>query len=343
LRGRAIGPEQSFFEFAATVTADISGQTYTLHNEAVSTAIQSAPLSLDITTDRGDEYIPHLGEGIAYVLRYRNNSDTTLENVKITATIRGEVLDLAEAQTNAAFDSVANTFTWYVANTPELASIAPGQQGIVWLNVILKESIPIKRTNDKHFSIFLEGKIESPTVSQTVSVARLETKVGGRLIVDARGYWRDAASGVINTGPFPPRVNQKTQFSIHWIVTNTITDTHTVEVSAPLPSGVRWTGMVRGANGSDPYYDSARSLVVWKVGTIPATKGIISAPLEAIFQVEIQPAVNQVGGRIELLDRTTIQGIDGFTNGTLTSNDDSITTDLPDDTTLLNQPHEVQP
>jgi hypothetical protein len=138
-------------------------------------------------------------------------------------------------------------------------------------------------------------------------------------------------------------VNQTTQFTIHWLLTNSITDAHSVQVVAPLPSGIRWTGQVKGANGSEPHSDASRGLVVWNVGTIAATKGIISPPIEATFQVEAMPAVNQVGQELQLLGETKVQGIDGFTNAALAASDGVMTTALPDDTTLAGQEHLVQP
>jgi len=61
-----------------------------------------------------------------------------------------------------------------------------------------------------------------------------------------------------------------------------------------------------------PSYDERTQEVVWNIDKILATKGIISSPVEAIFQVEATPNVTQTGTNMPLLGQTTIRASDDF-------------------------------
>jgi hypothetical protein len=161
-----------------------------------------------------------------------------------------------------------------------------------------------------------------------------QNKVGGEITVAAKGYWRDAATGILNSGPYPPKVNQATQYTIHWIVTNYSDDAQNVAVAATLQSGTTCTGQIQSNMPTAPTCNSATGLVQWTIPTVPATTGITGPPAEAVIQVVNTPAVNQVGGSITLFGPTTLTAMDAFTGETLQASDGAITTDLPDDTTL---------
>lgn len=346
--GSVIGPEETFFTLGGTVTATFLGQTYTLTTQIVSVGIRTPALSLMIQANDTPEYVARLGDRIRYTFSYKNNSTAALENVVITAGLTGELFDFPTARTNAAFDSLRNMFAWNAATNPELAIVLAGQSGSVAIEIALKNEFPIRRLSDKNYVLKAQARVESPTVpegtqvSKTVSVANIETKIMGKLVIRAAGYFRDAASGILNAGPYPPKVNRPTQYTIHWIVENHATDVANVRVSAFLQSGSRFTGRVKSTIAAEPKHNPASGEITWDIGNIPATKGVIGGSVEAIFQVENTPAVNQVGQNIVLLGETRIEGVDIFVNAPLVWSAPHITTDLPDDPTVQGIDRRVQ-
>lgn len=349
ISGNAVGPANSLFGFKAEIGTDVKGQRYSLANQSANLSISSSPLSLEIRVNNDPEYLAKPGDSLSYSLIYRNNSNVAMENVNIRATMTGEMFDFASVRTNAAFSSLTNTFTWNAANTPALAVLPPGGEGKVEVYLRVKGSYPIRRLSDKNFTLKIQGEIESQTVppgtiaDRTISVARLETKVIGKIEVDALAYFWDAASGIVNKGPYPPRVNQPTQYTVHWVVKNYSADVSGAKVRAYLQSGTRFTGVVKSNTASVPVYNAASGEVVWNIGNIPAAKGVIDAPLEAIFQIENTPAVNQVGGRIPLIGETQITAQDLFAGVEISNTDFSIATDLPDDKTIDRSNRTVRP
>ncbi len=349
ITGMGIGPAGATLSFSGDVGADILGQKYTLNSQAAAVALASSPLQLEIKVQNTSDYIASAGDTLRYTLRYRNNSDAVMENVSIRAAFTGEMFNMASARSSGALNSLTNTFTWNVATNPELAGIQPGQEGEVGVEIYLKDSFPIRRVSDKNYVLKVEGQIQSPTVlggiaaDQTLSVSRLETKVRGKIELAAPGYWRDAASGIVNKGVFPPKVNQATQYTVHWVIKNYSTDVGNIIVRAFLPPGTRFTDTVKSNITTKPSYNSASGEVIWQIPTIAATKGIVGQPAEAIFQVENTPAVNQVGEAIQLMGQSTLEAQDSFTGLAMQASAAEITTDLPDDTTLGRVDRRVQP
>lgn len=347
--GNAVGPEGSSFDIGGALTATFLGQVYTLNSQKVNIAIAAAPLSLTISVNDEENYVSRPSDSLQYVFAYKNNSDISFQNVSIAAKFIGELFDFTTLQTNAFFDSINNTVSWSVANTAELQNLAPHEERSISLQIKTKASFPIRRLSDKNYALKVQAQIQSSTVppgtaaQKTFSLANLETKVIGAIAVNARAFFRDAASGILNSGVYPPRVNHPTQYTVHWIVTNYSTDVTDVNVSAYLQSGTRFTGVAKSNVGSLPIYNSATGQVTWNIGNLPATKGVISPPAEAIFQIENTPSVNQTGQNVLLLSNTGVVAQDSFTSSTLESVDSSLSTDLPDDTTIIASDRRVQP
>ncbi len=350
ISGAVLGAAETYFRIKAQLSAEFSSRSYTVAEQEVTTGISTSPLSLGVEVNREIlGYVAKAGEFLDYSFVYKNNSPIVLENLTVTAVVAGEMYDFTSAATTGFFNSLTNTFTWNTANTPALAQIRPGGSGFVKLRVALRDAFPITRLSDKNYTLKVRAQIESPTVpeqtgaTKTISVATLENKVQGRITVDAAAYYRDADANVVNNGVFPPRVNQATQYTIHWKLKNHSTDVSNVRVSAFLLSNTRFVRVVKSTIGTQPRFNAASNEVRWDIANLPATKGILGDPVEAVFQVENVPAVNQIGQSVELLSETTVEADDNFVERKLKSMDRELDTNLPDDQSLVGQDHEVRP
>ncbi len=125
-----------------------------------------------------------------------------------------------------------------------------------------------------------------------------------------------------------------TNYTIHWTVTNYGTDVDGVEVRARLGSGVKFTGKTGGNTTSPPRIDESTGEVVWQVGRLLATAGILSEKPEAIFQIAARPASSDIDNYMLILEGTEIHGRDEFNDLTLTATDAPVTTRLEADKTV---------
>jgi hypothetical protein len=340
ISGNIVGTEGSFSEFKVVLETNIKGEKYAINSQSFKIGVSVAPLSLEIELENNPDGVAGLGETVRYNLKYKNNSSIALKDVIVSAGLVGELFDFSTLKTNGVFNSLNNTLSWSAISVPELENLAPGVEGVIAFELRLKPDYPIKRFSDKNFLLKIKGRIESRTVppdtsaDKTVSVANLETKVAGKIAVDAKAFYRDAASGILNSGVYPPQVNKPTQFTVHWILKNYSTDVSGVRVSASLLSGAKFTGKIKSTVSGEPVYNSATKEVVWTIDKITAGKGVLDKPLEAIFQIEITPGSNTVGQTLDLLSQTELSAKDDFTGLDLKMSDSKLTTGIPDDTTI---------
>ncbi len=349
IRGSVIGPENAALDFKTDLKATLEGKQYGLEIKPFSLKISPSPISLTALLNEKSDYIASPGENLNYVISYVNNSDVPLRNVVIRAQLLGEMFDFNFLNTNGAFNSSNNTLVWNAQNTPALNAVAANSAGFVKFGIKAKDQYPIKRFSDKDFVLRLDAQIESPTVpgsvqaAKTFNVARLENKVSGNIVLQSRGYFRDASSGILNKGSLPPRVGQPTDFTVHWLLKNFATDISNLELRATLLNGVKFTGKTSNNFGPTPFFDDKNNQVVWQIDKLPANEGVIDDPVEIVFQLEATPSSDLVGKYMPLISDTAIKGTASFTGLDVTGSAPAVTTALPDDATVGAQGGVVQP
>jgi len=183
---------------------------------------------------------------------HQNNSGIALADVVVTASLAGELFDMQTLSTKGRINSITNSIEWNASNAPQLKLIDVGASGDLYFQINLVKNFPITRLSDKNFVVRVQSHLDSPSVpfylqaTKTVSDASLDTKVGGAVFIDAQAFYRDASSGIANQGPFPPRTNTPTEYTIHWVITNYSTDIKNIKVTTALEPGVQWTGSSEG-------------------------------------------------------------------------------------------------
>jgi len=323
IKGSVISTEKSFFEIKGSLKAEFFGQKYLISEKAAGLNIAQSPLALNITLNDQPSYLASLNSDLKYKINFRNNSDVGLNDVVIKAKLTGEMFDIQTLHSQGFFSSKDNTVIWNTANTPGLRLVAAGGEGFVEFEIETKEAYPIKRVSDKNFTLKVEAEISSPTVpyyvasEKTIGLADLKTKVGGKIVIDS----------FIDKGVLSPKVNIPANFTIRWAIINYSTDIKNIEVKGYLQSGVRWTGQTKTNVTSTLAYNERTQEITWLIDRIPATKGVVSKAVEAIFQIEATPNVTQINQPMPLLSETTMKGFDEFINLELTTSNRTLTTE----------------
>lgn len=312
IQGKVLSAEKSFFEIKGALKAEVSGQKFLISEKAATINIAASPLSSSISLNDQPDYLTFPADRLKYKITYRNNSDVGLNDMVIKAKLSGEMFNFQSLSGSGFFSSKDNTIIWNAANSPELRLISPASEGFVEFEIQTKETYPIKRVSDKNFILKVEAEISSPTVpyyvasEKTIGLADFKTKVAGKITINSEVSFLK--------GAWPPKVNKPTNFTIHWLVTNYSTDASNIEIRAFLQSGVAWTGQVKSNINTVPTYNERTQEVVWLIDRIPATKGVISKPVEATFQIEATPNITQINQPIPLLSEITLHASDEFTN-----------------------------
>jgi hypothetical protein len=343
ITGNIVGSANASYAINGNLMGSVAGNTYTLTNSSANLVIGSSPLSLTAVVNNDKNYVAKTADTLNYTITYTNNSSVTFQNVTITAGLVGALYDLATVTSNGSFSSLTNAITWNAANTPALLNVAPGATGSVTFTVRTKPTYPVSAYKD--YTLQMNARIASATVppgtaaSSTVSATSISNDVGGAISLVSEAFHGDPSSGISNTGPYPPKVNRATQYTIHWIITNYATDAKNVTVSAYLQSGTTCTGVIKAtmpgsASTTAPTCNAANGLITWNIPVVPAMTGVADAPAEAVIQVTNTPASNELGGTVTLLGPTTLTATDGFTSSTLQASASDLTTQLPDDRSI---------
>lgn len=340
VRGKVDLPDETGFEIKAKLVSKFMGSDYVMVSGYSEGIISPSPLSLKVSLDGGYQAV-RPGDMLNYVLTYKNNTEVALQNVILRAKLVGTMFDIPTlVGNNASFNGVNNTLTWDPGLFNELALLQPGAGGSVNFSIKAKNNYSIRKLNDKNFSLRVDARIESPTVpylvsaDKTVNLSTLTTKVAGQVSVKASGYFRDAESGILNAGSFPPKVDAPTDFTIHLTLKNFATDVKEIEVRASVEDGVVFTDKIKSNITAVPEVNGESGEIVWKIDRLTATSGILSDAPEAIFQIRATPRPNKAGLYMPLISITQIKAIDEFTGLELTGLGDAITTQLPADKTV---------
>lgn len=340
IKGSVVAPANSFFDIKAALTSAVNGKRFTIIEKSKSVAVSASPLSLTISLNSVTDGVAKAGDVLNYSLSYTNNTDIGFSDVIISANLIGEMFDLKSVTSDGGFSSVSNTITWNASNVPALKVLSPGESDAVEFKITLLSDYPIKRFNDKNFTLKVDAEINSPTVpisvsaDKTQSIDSIETKVVGALALHGFVLFRDASSSILNKGSMPLRVNNKTQFTVHWVLKNYATDVSGVEVRANLKPGVTGTGVMKNSDDTKLEYNDRTGEVIWKIPKILAGRGVIGPPLEAIFQIEVVPPLTLIGNYMPLVSEVSVKGTDIFTGASLQTRDNELSTELREDPTV---------
>lgn len=341
IKGHFVGSDNAQFDLSAALNALVGEARYDVAANTASATLSPSPISLRIDVDGGSSRPITAGQIVTYRITYTNNTDIPLKDVIVTAKPIGEMFDLRTINSQGVLRASDNSIVWNASRAPDLASLVPGATGVVNFSIATKPIFPITRLSSKNFTVSVRAQAESKTVpanfssERSLGIGEITTKMRGALGFVATALYRDAASGIVNAGALPVRVGQKTQFTVHWILKNTSTDVTGVKLATSLGPNVRYTGVFKSSTGEAPVYNERTQEFSWAVPSISATKGIISSPVELIFQIEIIPALDQIGEYPQLVGPVTGSYFDSFVEETRELKEEQITLALPDDITTV--------
>jgi len=312
------------------------------------TQISPSPLLLDI---QGVEENCNAGQKLNYAIEFRNNTEIALSELILKVYFEDGIFDFTSVDLEGVgfFDSRDNVITWSGAEVPILNLLEPNQSGKVEFSINIKDSLPIYSYDHKNFEAKVLAEIETLTIPSSFSVSELKIqrelacKINSHLDLDTKVYYYEPEQGIINTGPIPPRVDQLTTYTVHWQIANTSNDLEDVKVYAILPQGIEWSNYsINDVPGSQVLYNERTKEVSWEIDRVIAGAGITIPIYELIFQIGLRPSVNQVGSTPTLINESSIDGTDKFTNKLLKDFTPEVTTSLPDDSKISSNQGRVQ-
>lgn len=290
-----------------------------------------------IATDAKDQ-IASAGQIIIGEVKYKNNLAVGVENVKIELEILGKAVDEKSVSAPQGYYLGSDKkIVWQGGSFRNLKYLEPGEQGQVGFQFKLLDKLPIKSPMDKNFTIDLKLKIETaspPPDYQEIdlgSESTLTIKVESALVFSRQGFYY--YKNIPPAGPIPPRVGQKTIYTVVFSLANGSNDISNLEIRSFLPDYMTWENKILGESEKLEYNDKNRE-IIWKIPRLEAGEGVIKPSRQTAFQIGLIPSLPQIGASPVILGETFLRGVDEFTEKAIEEKKAALTTELRDDSRL---------
>ncbi|MDP3778804.1 MAG: hypothetical protein Q8R30_01995 [bacterium] len=310
----------------------------TFNESSKEVAIAVTPVSIQGFLGGVREGVVQPGALLGFVLRYRNNTNSTLKNVTVKAFLEGSILDRVTLKpgNDGVVESQTGAVIWGPGNVAELRKLDPGQSGELGFTISAKDPPPVTSDQDKNLKVMLRSSVSVATIPDELKGTDLSSqdsiafKVASKVVFSGKAL--HGASPIPNSGVFPPKVGEKTTYTILWELKNFTNDIANSQVVATLPPNVIWEGLTR-ADGSSITFDVASGQVRWNIGNLAAGAGVRAPTRTGAFQVSITPSEVDRGKSVILVNESRLTGTDSFTNTSVDQKIKAIDTELRFDPT----------
>ncbi len=277
------------------------------------------------------QYTAFPGDWLHYEIYFKNIGDDDLNSLFMVNKLEGEAFDFQTIKSDlGASQQGDNSVVFDWRRVPKLQYLAPMEEGKIDFWIKLKDDL---------------GMVKNPILKNKVFVNEVKeefvTKISSKLEIVQKGYFQDEVFG--NTGPFPPKVGEKTTYTIMWQVKNYYSDVKETKVKATLPQGVELTGTIFPEEEVPKFaYDSQSREIVWSTGDLKMGQGILGPGPNISFQIAFTPQESQRGQTPEIISEAKITGEDSWTDRIIEAASKGINTTLPDDKTITEGTGKIQ-
>ena len=280
-------------------------------------AIASSALMVFQTANGSRDFAANPGTVLKYNIKYKNTSDFQIPNGVILVQIDPALIDIKSLNISwGSFDGRTSSIIWNEVGVTDLAILDPKEEGEVSFSVKLNSVFLPKSFSDKNLKVVSIAKITSSSAPEGLkglpigNEDTLEVKINTQFSFTERAYF---SGGLIeNSGPLPPRVGEKTTYTVFWQLTNTTNDVEGVEVTAVVPPNIEWTGVIYPQD-AEISYDKNSGVIKWNAGKVIAGTGILVPAKRVDFQLAFTPGLYHVGQMFNLMSGASLKGKDGFT------------------------------
>ena len=338
IKGRMTGEEgeTKSFQGELGVFNPLTREWKTFRESSVGPKIALTPLSVTMLLNGTREIIISPGDSLRLILRYKNNTELPLRNITVRSALEGVLFDLQTLSINQGiFDQNSRAIVWSAATSPELQELAPGEAGELQFEVKTKSRPPVRGEADQNQTVRISTEIKPAFVPSEFTGTDLtgrdylEAKVRTQVLFAGKSLFR--SSPLRTSGPLPPKVGQKTIYTVLWEVRNFTNAVENIQIVGSLPPNVRWEESF-SPQDARVTFDSATSEVRWNVGGIKAGIGVNAPALTLAFQISITPSIVDIGQPLTLVSESRLNGKDNFTQEEIRESLPELSTELREDT-----------
>ncbi|PIS39470.1 MAG: hypothetical protein COT33_01855 [Candidatus Nealsonbacteria bacterium CG08_land_8_20_14_0_20_38_20] len=251
------------------------------------------------------DYFAQIGDFLHYEIYFRNLGTKPFENLSLIAKLKGGLFDLSNIKSDSGENTSGdNTIVWDWKKVPELKFLDSGKEGKIefWVNLKSDEQ---------------PGPGENPSVTDEIifpgqTKKEFLTKINSKLILTQKGYIDDEIFG--SPGPLPPRVGEKSYFTVVWQVENFYNKIGNAKVKAVLSPLAELTGKIFPENAALTFDSNSRELL-WQIGDLePGTEKKVQLAFQLALNLKEAERFSTL-----LMTPAEISGEDKWTNQILST------------------------
>jgi hypothetical protein len=304
-------------------------------------AIKASFIALDFGLNGllGDAVSFRNGSNVESIIAWKNNLNEKIYNMSVKLKITGLSLDKNSVNVEGGFyDSYTNMIVFDKQYSEGFSVVNPADSGLLKFN----------------FNIY--PQVSKPQISFSNSIIKIETTVTGSLIDGEATRSEILFSGnkdikitsdlnllsrafrtvgpFANSGPIPPKVDNRTTYTITWTVTNSFNNLKDVKVNSFLSPNIGWIGNIDPENERIDF-NSDTGEIIWSIGDLKTDTGDKNPARTVSFQVFVIPSASQVGKEVNLLEESIASGIDVFSDEKIINSKPAVNTNIISDPTYF--------
>ncbi len=333
IKGKLIGEkgdEKAFRVYVGTPESASDSRIAVVYNSALHSMTLDEPFiasELFINGAATDVVAVPIGSPVSGIVSWTNTSGARVTNPIFTLVLSGESIDAGTVRAeNGYFDPLSRTLTWNAQSSTALGTLEPGQTGQLPFSFATLAS---RAVSDAFLALSIKGTFPDRgyTEEGIANIDEATIRYASHLQFATQAFY---SVGLIkNTGPFPPKANQETTYTLTWTVRPSENALSGYRASAVLPAGVVWSGVV-SPQAEPILYNPETRTIAWDVGVVPrATSTPQSRSVS--FQVKVRPTTEQIGLELPLLGATVVTATDTVANVPLTRTLPDLSTRLDSD------------
>lgn len=304
------------------------------NSETHTVNIQESFITANMSVNNGKpENVTIRGGGeIDVDIDFKNTLMDMLADVQIIAHLGGDLYQADGIRVqNGDFDSNTKRIIWNKNNLKQLEFLEPGEEGTLSFTLKTKDLVnksgalinPTATIIVDVSATEINGKVR-----EAFAVARSEVSANSDFVLISKTLYNDGPFK--NKGPIPPRVGQKTEYTITLQVTNSSNKVEKAEVTTFLPPYVEWLGNIApSVERQKITYNETTRKVTWNLGTLKSGLGIgTTNPKQVSFQVRVLPSLSHVGENLDITKDIILSGTDAFTGVNLSFKKNALSTRL---------------
>ncbi len=272
-----------------------------------------------INQDTDGEAVINSGTEAAVTVLVTNTLEETIYDMRVEVLPKGNLIrDSLLNVPSGFYDTNSKTIRYEVSGMRNLAEVRPGETR-EFLFSVKPDTNQVTASFDISTNVFArrvsEASAAEEMVGTTVASAKYSSEVTAR---SQAGYGSGAFT---DEGPVPPVADKVTTYTLTFEVEAGANDVTNGVFTTTFPQYVTWLNLYKG-DGTVEFNPVAKQMR-WNVGSMTAKT---SKQLEV--QVSLLPSVTQVGTTPGIVGIQEFRATDRFTNSSLNTTADALTTEL---------------